>query len=450
MFDAGPSRRPPADTLAPTPAERDTLVPPPAGKSGTAGGPVVPASATTPPRPSRPRLLLGMLGPALVVSVAYVDPGNYATNMTAGSRYGPLLLWVVALANVLAMFIQYLACKTGVATGQDLPQLCRAHAPRHLNRFLWLQAEVVAMATELAEFVGGAVALHLLFGVPMLPAAFVVAGCSLLLVLLAPEGRRRFNTVIAFLLLVILAGFVYQSLVSGSWSGALDGMRPRFADSQSILLTTGMVGATVMPHVIYLHSSLGRTRPGTRTTEKRRILRAHRTAIVVALGLAGLVNASMLTIAASTLHGTGEAPETLDAFHRGIGQALGPAAALAFALALLASGLASSGVGTFAGQIIMAGFLRRRVPITVRRLVTMTPPLVVLALGVDPTAALVLSQVVLSFGIPLALAPLLVLTARRSVMGDLVNRPVTTLAAVLVTLLISGLNIFLVVRVVGG
>ncbi|MEU1090812.1 Nramp family divalent metal transporter [Streptomyces sp. NPDC005892] len=435
-----PSSAPGAEPRPPSSApEAGPRTPPAAGRHGTRAGAL------------RWKLLLAMLGPALVVSVAYVDPGNYATNMTAGARYGPLLLWVVALANVLAVFVQYLACKAGVATGQDLPRLCRAHAPRGVTRALWAQAELVAMATELAEFVGGAVALHLLIGVPMFPAACIVAGCSLVLVVLAPEGRRRFNLVIAFLLLLILAGFVYQSLVSGSWGGAVAGLRPRFADSQSVLLTTGMVGATVMPHVIYLHSSLGRSAPGADAEEKRRTLRAHRSAIILALGVAGLVNASMLMIAATALHGgSGDRAETLEAFHHGLGQALGPAAALAFALALLASGLASSGVGTYAGQVIMSGFLRRSVPITVRRLVTMTPPLVILALGVDPTLALLLSQVVLSFGIPLALAPLLVFTARRSVMGSLVNRPVTTVAASIVVLVISSLNLFLVVRVVGG
>ncbi|MFI1003203.1 Nramp family divalent metal transporter [Streptomyces galbus] len=400
------------------------------------------------PRPRRPRTglraALAMLGPSLVVSVAYMDPGNFATNMTAGTRYGPLLLWVIGFANVMAVFVQYLACKLGVATGRDLPELCREHVPRPVARGLWVQAELVAMATDLAEFVGGAVALHLLFGMPLLPAAFVVAGSSLLLLTLAPEGRRRFETVTAVLLLVILAGFAYQSLAAGSWTGALQGMRPRLQGTDSLLLTTGIIGATVMPHVIYLHSSLSRV-PADRPLErKRRALGAHRTAIVMALGLAGLVNAAMLVLAASTLHGSGSTAETLDGFHRGLGDALGPGAAVAFALALLASGLASAGVGTFAGQVIMRGFLRRRVPLTLRRILTMTPPLAVLALGTDPTRALVLSQVVLSFGIPFALVPLLLFTARRSVMGPLVNRRTTTVAAVLVCAVVVGLNLFLV------
>ncbi|MCX5000527.1 Nramp family divalent metal transporter [Streptomyces longwoodensis] len=314
--------------------------------------------------------------------------------------------------------------------------------PGPVARGLWVQAELVAMATDLAEFVGGAVALHLLFGMPLLPAAFVVAGCSLLLLMLAPEGRRRFETVTAVLLLVILAGFAYQSCAAGSWTGALEGMRPRLQGTDSLLLTTGIIGATVMPHVIYLRSSLSRVPADRPLARKRQALRAHRTAIVVALGLAGLVNAAMLVLAASTLHGSGRTAETLDGFHRGLGDVLGPGAA--FALALLASGLASAGVGTFAGQVIMRGFLHRQVPLTLRRILTMTPPLAVLALGTDPTRALVLSQVVLSFGIPFALVPLLLFTARRSVMGPLVNRPSTTVAAVLVCAVVVGLNLFLV------
>ncbi|MFF7857279.1 Nramp family divalent metal transporter [Streptomyces sp. NPDC007904] len=416
------------------------------------GAPAVTVEPATGDRPAprtasgaRLRMVLAMLGPAFVVSVAYVDPGNFATNMTAGTRYGPMLLWVIAAANIMAVFVQYLACKAGVATGKDLPQLCRAHTPRSLNRTLWLQAELVAMATDLAEFVGGAVALHILFGIPLLPAAFIVAATSLLLLTLAPEGRRRFEIVTAALLLVVLAGFVYQAVAAGAWSGALSGMRPRFADTQSILLATGMIGATVMPHVIYLHSSLARSPARSSEDSKRRRLRAHRSALFIALGIAGLVNASMLTIAAAALHGTGT-QETLEAFHTGLGSALGPGAAFAFALALLASGLASSGVGTFAGQVILSGFLGRRIPLTVRRLVTMAPPLVVLSLGVEPTQALVLSQVVLSFGVPFALVPLLVFTARGRIMGSLVNRRVTTAAAVVVSAVISGLNVLLLVR----
>ncbi|WP_456300516.1 Nramp family divalent metal transporter [Streptomyces carminius] len=449
----------PPDTPGPdpapaaAPAAADTA--PPAAPSTTRPLPDAPGPGPGPgsgdrsPRPGA-RTVVAMLGPAFVVSVAYVDPGNFATNMSAGALYGPLLLWVIALANVVAIFVQYLACKVGVATGRDLPELCREHTPRPVCRGLWVQAELVAMATDLAEFVGGAVALYLLFGIPLVPAAFIVGAASLVLLALAPEGRRRFELVIGGFLLVILAGFLYQSLRAGSWSGALTGLRPRFADTQSVLLTTGMVGATVMPHVIYLHSSLSRGYGRATPERKRTVLRANRTAILIALGTAGLVNATMLTVAAAAFHGGSGTYETLEQFHHGLGATLGTGAALAFALALLASGLASAGVGTFAGQIIMRGFLRRRIPLTLRRLITMGPPLAVLALGVDPTQALVLSQVVLSFGIPFALIPLVVFTARRSIMGALVNRPVTTALGTVVALAITGLNLFLVQDVLLG
>ncbi|MFJ4626835.1 Nramp family divalent metal transporter [Streptomyces sp. NPDC088847] len=401
-------------------------------------------------RPGRVRLGLTMLGPAMVVSVAYMDPGNFATNMSAGSRYGPLLLWVIILSNLVAVFVQYLACKVGVATGRDLPELCREHTPRLVNYGLWAQAELVAMATDLAEFVGGAVALHLLFGLPLFPAAVLVGVLSLLLLAFAPEGRRRFEIVIALLLLVLVLGFVYQSLRASSWNGALSGLQPRLAGSRSLLLATGIIGATVMPHVIYLHSSLGKLPSATAPAARRQALRAHRTSLVAALAVAGLVNASMLTLAASTLHSPGGARESLDAFHAGLGATLGPGAALAFAVALLASGLASAGVGTFAGQVIMRGFLRRQVPLTTRRVLTMSPPLILLATGLDPTTALVISQVVLSFGIPFVLAPLLWFTARRPLMGAMVNRPVTTACASAICLTISVLNIVLVARTVTG
>ncbi|MDG9701488.1 Nramp family divalent metal transporter [Streptomyces sp. DH37] len=444
-------KAPPAAPPVTAPASN----PAPAASPPAGAGPDTGAERRTPARRhSGPWAVVAMLGPAFVVSVAYVDPGNFATNMTAGARYGTLLLWVIALANVVAIFVQYLACKVGVATGRDLPELCREHTPRPVCRVLWVQAELVAMATDLAEFVGGAVALYLLFGIPLVPAAFIVGAVSLVLLALAPEGRRRFEMVIAGFLLVILAGFLYQSLRTDSWSGALAGLRPRFADTQSVLLTTGMVGATVMPHVIYLHSSLSRRYGHASAARKRLVLRANRTAILIALGIAGLVNATMLTVAAAAFHGE-RSPrsagyETLEQFHHGLGTAIGAGAALAFALALLASGLASSGVGTYAGQVIMRGFLRRRIPLTLRRLITMGPPLTVLALGVDPTQALVLSQVVLSFGIPFALIPLVVFTARRDVMGPLVNRSVTTALGATAALAITGLNLFLVQDVLLG
>ncbi|MFI7035574.1 Nramp family divalent metal transporter [Microbispora rosea] len=416
--------------------------------------------------PGRLARLAGLCGPAFVVSVAYIDPGNFATNMAGGAQYGTMLLWVIALANVLAMFVQALSAKLGIATGRNLPELCRDHLPRRVSLPLWVQAELVAAATDLAEFIGGAIALNLLFGVPLLPAAAVTAVVSSLLLMLAPRGRRRFEATVAAMLGVVLAGFAYQVLLSGSLAGVAGGFVPRLAGTDSLLLATGIVGATVMPHVVYLHSALTQHQgaPGGSPDEmgrgqvrsedvrredvRREAVRASRMDIAVALGAAGLVNMAMLTVAAVTFGG-GD-PGSLQAIHAGLGQVLGPGAAVAFALALLASGLASSSVGTYAGQVIMAGFLRRRVPLLARRLVTIIPAMAVLAAGVDPTRALVLSQVALSFGIPFALVPLVAFTGSRKLMGDLVNRRLTTVAGVAVAAVISALNGFLLVDVFTG
>jgi manganese transport protein len=405
--------------------------------------------AVRPPlRVPRLRAVAGLMGPAFVVAVAYVDPGNFATNMAGGAGYGYLLLWVIVGASTMAMFIQYLSAKLGIATGRSLPQLCREHYSRPVTGLLWVQAELVTMATDLAEFVGAAVALNLLFGIPLLPAAGITAVVSFGILLLAPLRRRRFETVIIGLLGIILLGFLYQTLQVGPLTGAGAGLVPGFAGTDSVLLATGMLGATVMPHVIYLHSSLSRRDGGL--ADRRRALRSARADIGVALGVAGLVNVSMLLVAAGALHGTAAPAESLEDMHAGLGALLGPGAALAFALALLASGLAASSVGTMSGQVVMEGFLRRRVPLTLRRLVTMAPALAILATGVDPTRALVLSQVVLSFGIPFALIPLVLLARRKDVMGALVNRRATTVAGTAIALLISGLNVFLLVRTVLG
>ncbi|MGI5159705.1 Nramp family divalent metal transporter [Microbispora sp. CA-102843] len=400
--------------------------------------------------------LAGLCGPAFVVSVAYIDPGNFATNMAGGAQYGTMLLWVIAVANAPAMFVQALSAKLGIATGRNLPELCRDHLPRRVSLPLWVQAELVAAATDLAEFIGGAIALNLLLGVPLLPAAAITAVVSSLLLMLAPRGRRRFEATVAAMLAVVLTGFAYQVLLSGSLAGVAGGFVPRLAGTDSLLLATGIMGATVMPHVVYLHSALtqhqgahGGPREDVRREDARReAVRASRMDIAVALGTAGLVNMAMLTVAAATFGG-GD-PGSLQAVHAGLGQVLGPGAAVAFALALLASGLASSSVGTYAGQVITAGFLRRRVPLLARRLITILPAMAVLAVGVNPTRALVLSQVALSFGIPFALVPLVAFTSSRKLMGDLVNRRLTTVAGVVVATVISALNGFLLVEVFTG
>ncbi|MBB4908595.1 Nramp family divalent metal transporter [Actinophytocola algeriensis] len=393
--------------------------------------------------PSRVRSVATFIGPAFVVAVAYVDPGNFATNMAGGAGYGYLLLWVIVSASLMAMFVQYLSAKLGIVTGRSLPAQCREHCPRPVTGMLWVQAELVTMATDLAEFVGAAVALNLLFGIPLMPAACISAFVSFAILLLQPTRRRRFESVIIGLLAVVLIGFLYQVLRLGPLTGAGAGLVPGFDGTDSVLLAAGMLGATVMPHVIYLHSALNKRQEPSAVP---RALRTTRLDISVALGLAGLVNISMLVVAASALHGTGLPSDSLEDMHGGLGATLGTGAALAFALALLASGLAASSVGTYSGQIVMDGFLRRRIPLALRRLVTMAPALLILAAGVDPTRALVLSQVVLSFGIPFALVPLVWLTRRRDVMGRFANRPMTTMCGVAVATVISALNVFLLVR----
>ncbi|MCG8916420.1 Nramp family divalent metal transporter [Actinokineospora sp. PR83] len=395
---------------------------------------------------ARLRSVGALMGPAFVVAVAYVDPGNFATNMAGGAQYGHLLLWVIVSAGATAVFVQYLSAKLGVATGRNLPELCREHYPRPVVRGLWVQAELVTMATDLAEFVGAAVALNLLFGIPLLPAAVLTAVVSLAILGLAPLRRRRFEKVIVTLLGIVLAGFAYQALQLGPLTDAGAGLVPGFAGVDSVLLATGMLGATVMPHAIYLHSALTQHRSDPDPAQRRRTLRATVVDLGAALGIAGLVNVSMLLIAADALHGSALPSDTLEDMHGSLGTALGPAAGVAFAVALLASGLAASSVGTYSGEVVMAGFLRRRFPLLLRRVVTMAPALAVLAAGVDPMRALVLSQVVLSFGIPFALFPLVALSRRRDVMGELVNRRWTTAAGVAAALLISGLNLFLLHR----
>jgi manganese transport protein len=393
--------------------------------------------------------VLPLLGPAFVAAVAYVDPGNFASNISGGAQFGYTLLWVILAANLMAMLIQGLSAKIGLATGRTLPELCRERFPRPVTIGLWVQAELIAMATDLAEFVGAAVALNLLFGVPLLPAGLITAVVAFALLALQSRGFRRFELAIIGLLAVILAGFLYDTLRVGPRAADIvGGLVPGFAGAESVLLATAILGATVMPHVIYLHSALTHDRVVPRDdAERRRLLTFQRVDVVVALGIAGLVNMAMLVIAAAVFHSRGlTGVDTIEAAHAGFGDLVGPSAALAFALALLASGFASSSVGTYAGQVVMQGFINRTIPLALRRLITMAPALLVLGLGLDPTRALVISQVVLSFGIPFALVPLVLLTRSRAVMGALVNRPATTAVASVVAALIVGLNAFLLAQ----
>ena len=427
--------------------------PPPPPPVGEAGGAAValPALSRLQELSSRGllRRTLPLLGPAFVAAIAYVDPGNFATNIAGGASRGYLLLWVILLANPMGMLIQNLSAKVGIATGRNLAELCREHLPRPFTWGLWVQAELIAMATDLAEFVGAALALNLLFGMPLVWAGVATGVVAFGILGLQQRGYRRFELAIAGLMGVILVGFLYNVLHIHADAGAVArGFIPGFDGSESVLLAVGILGATVMPHVIYLHSALTQDRIKARTSaERKHLLRFQRVDVGIAMGLAGIVNITMLVIAAAVFHGSGASHvDTIEGAHSQFRALLGPGAALAFALALLASGFASSSVGTFAGQVVMQGFIKRKVPLLVRRLVTMIPALVVLALGLDPTRSLVLSQVVLSFGIPFALIPLVMLTRRRDVMGELVNRRVTTVVAGAVAALIVALNVFLLAQ----
>ncbi len=400
----------------------------------------------------RVRATLAMLGPAFVASIAYVDPGNFATNVEGGASFGYLLLWVVLVANLMAMLIQYLSAKLGIVTGENLPECFRTHYPRAVSWAMWAQAELMAASTDVAEFLGGAIGLNLLFGVPLLPAGLITGVIAFAILGLQRHGMRRFEVAITALLGIIFAGFVYETLRIGpSVHGSLHGLVPSLHGSSYVYLAVGIIGATVMPHVVYLHSALTNRRvPVRNEQERRRVLRFERLDVLLALGLAGLVNLAMLAAAAKLFHTPAlSGLRTIQEAHAQIGHLVGGGAALAFAVALLASGTSSSSVGTYAGQVVMSGFVKMRIPLFVRRAVTMAPALIILALGISPTAALVLSQVVLSFGIPFALIPLVLLTSKREVMGVYANGAVVRALAWLCAAIITALNVFLLVQQLG-
>lgn len=404
------------------------------------------AEAARPRRLDRLRAGSVLLGPAFVAAIAYVDPGNVAANVSAGAQYGYLLVWVIVAANLMAVLVQYLSAKLGLVTGQSLPEALRERLPGPARLAYWAQAEVVAVATDLAEVVGGAIALNLLFGLPLLAGGLITGLVSLALLLVQDRrGQRPFERVVAGLLAVIAVGFLASLFVSPpSAGGIVHGLVPRFADSGSVLIAAAMLGATVMPHAVYLHSGLVRDRHGVVPPEgQRRLLRATRYDVGFAMLLAGAVNLGMLLVAAANLQGR-EGVDSIAGAHSAVSSALGPGVALLFAIGLLASGLASTSVGAYAGSMIMEGLLRKRIPIALRRLVTLIPAVVVLALGADPSMALVVSQVVLSFGIPFALVPLIRLTADRGLMGEQVNRRLTTVVAGAVAAVIILLNVVLI------
>jgi manganese transport protein len=394
-----------------------------------------------------------LLGPAFVAAIAYVDPGNVAANLTGGAKFGYLLVWVLVAANLMAALVQYQSAKLGLVTGHTLPQLIGQRMRKTPRRLFWAQAELVAVATDLAEVIGGAIALHLLFGIPLFAGGLIVGTISMVLLALQSRyGQRPFEFVIVGLLAIIAVGFLAGLFVSPPDGGSIiAGLVPRFDGTESVLLAASMLGATVMPHAIYVHSALARDRHGKAKSadDRRRLLRATRWDVVAALSIAGLVNIGMLLLAAVNLRDVA-GTDTIEGAHAAIEAALGPAIALVFAIGLLASGLASTAVGSYAGATIMEGLLSWRIPIFVRRVVTMIPALIILGIGVSPTWALVVSQVFLSFGIPFALVPLLRLTNDRSVMGAAVNRPVVTWALGTVVVLVVALNVALIVLTLGG
>jgi manganese transport protein len=394
------------------------------------------------------------LGPAFIAAVAYIDPGNFATNIAGGAKFGYLLLWVVLAANLIAMVVQTQSAKLGIATGKNLAEACRDTFSRRTSIGLWLQAEIVAAACDVAEVVGAALALNLLFGIPLFPAGLLAGAGAFAILALQQKGFRRLEAVIAGMVGVVVAAFAFEIVNSNPDGGdvAKHLFTPGFADTESILLATGIIGATVMPHVIYLHSALTQRRiVGRDAKERRQILRFERIDVVIAMAIAGMVNLSMMIMAAGLFHTSGLVGiDSIDGAFDGLKQLVSPGAATVFGIALLASGFASSSVGTMAGQVVMQGFIRRRIPLFVRRAVTLAPALIVLAIGLDPTDALVGSQVVLSFGIPFALVPLVLLGRRRELMGSLTNPSwLTALVGVLSTLIIT-LNVFLLEQVFIG
>jgi manganese transport protein len=422
------------------------------GSSGTAQA----ATAILTGRSKRRGLarLLPFLGPAFIASVAYVDPGNFATNIQGGAQFGYLLLWVIMASNLMAMLIQALSAKLGIATGLNLAEHCRAHFPRPVVWGMWLLMEIVAIATDLAEFLGASLGFNLLFGIPLWLAGILTAVATFLILGLERYGFRPLEAVISVLVGIIAASYLIETVLDKpDWGQLLyHAVVPQFAGPESVLLATGILGATVMPHVIFLHSSLTQGRVVVREpVQLRRLFRYEVVDVVIAMGVAGLINAAMLIMAAATFHRAGmHDVGTIEEAHRTLEPLLGSAASWIFAISLLASGLSSSSVGTMSGQIIMQGFLRRQIPVWIRRLVTMVPSLIVIGIGLDPTRTLVISQVVLSFGLPFAIIPLIWFTSRGNLMGVLVNRRRTTVVVSVIAALIVALNLYLLVQIFSG
>jgi len=394
------------------------------------------------------RAVLPFLGPAFIAAVAYVDPGNFATNMAGGSQYGYMLLWVVLAANLMAMLIQSMSAKLGIATGRSLPEVCRDRFPFPVVVFLWIQAELIAMATDLAEFVGAALGLNLLFGIPLFSAALLTGVAAFAILGLQAWGFRRLEATISGLVGLIVIAFGLEVFrADPSWgSVAGNALIPHLDGTESILLAAGILGVTVMPHVIYLHSALTQKRiVGANPGAKRKIYHFELVDVVIAMGIAGLINMAMLTTAAAVFNSRGllDVGSNLTQVSGGLEHYLGAHSGVIFGVALLASGISSSSVGTLAGQVVMQGFIRRKISVFLRRAITMVPALIVIGAHFDPSRALVLSQVFLSFGIPFAMIPLVMFTRNKKLMGNLTNNRFTNVAAYGVATLIISLNVFL-------
>jgi manganese transport protein len=391
--------------------------------------------------------LMPFLGPAFIASVAYVDPGNFATNIQGGAKFGYLLVWVILASNLMAMLIQTLSAKLGIATGMNLAEHCRVNFPKSIVIILWVLMEVAAMATDLAEFLGAALGFNLLMGVPLIVGALLTAVTTLLILGLQRYGFRPLEAVISSMVGVIAICYIIETVLDRPAWGKIfyHAVIPQFSGTESVILAAGILGATVMPHVIFLHSALTQGRIVVKDKNQLRSLyRFEISDVVIAMGIASLVNAAMLIMAAAAFHEKGLSQiATIEEAYRTLEPLLGKAAKWVFSISLLVSGLSSSTVGTVAGQVIMQGFIQRRIPLWMRRLVTMAPALVVIGAGLDPTRTLVISQVVLSFGLPFAIVPLVMFTRRKDIMGDLVNKRVTTAVASLITALIIALNLYL-------
>lgn len=392
---------------------------------------------------SRIKQIVKFLGPAFIVSVAYIDPGNFATNISAGSKFNYNLVWVVLWSNLMAIFLQTISAKLGIATGFNLPEMCAKVFSRSTNWFFWIVAEIAAICTDLAEFLGGALGLYLLFKIPMLYAAIITGVLTFIIISMEKYGQRVVEGIIAGLVAIIWVAYTIEIfLAKPDWTAVgIHTLLPSLPSGEAVLVAVGMLGATVMPHVIYLHSQLVQSRKTPNTDEQKlKHFRLERTDIVVAMNVAFIVNAAMVVVSAAVFFAKGMQVDTIEQAQHSLTPLLGSLSSGAFGIALLASGLSSSAVGTMAGQIIMKGFVGLKIPIMARRLVTMTPAVIIIGLGVNPMNALIISQVVLSFALPVAIIPLMIITRRKDIMGALVNKPVTNLIGWFITSIIIILN----------